>query len=343
MRIEVEKMKKRSLAILMSLLLLFGLTACGGSAKDSASGAGSSYATTEAAEPAAVADYGGYWADNAMEAPMEEEMKQASGSTGGNSRSNLPEGVKMIYRANLELETTEYEKAQSDVRTLVQQLGGYLESQSSNSYSANYRSSSYTVRVPAEQFETFLHQIGQLCRVRYQSQSAEDVSEYYYDMESRLETAKIKLDRLQELLSKAENMEDIITIENAISDVEYQIESLSGELRHYDSLIGYSTIYVTLNEVYRVTEEERAPLTFGQRMGNAFREGLRDFGDNLEDFAEWLAYSWLGILVFIAVIVVIVKLIKRLRAKKAPGAKKGLFRKKDKTVPAEPADHTTEP
>ena len=301
-------MKKRLSVIALTLLMLLSLTACGGkSAPYDASGA--SYATAE------EADYGGYWSE-AAETPMapapQAQSEKAGGSTGnGGSRSNLPEGVKMIYRANLELETTEYEKAREDIAALTNQLGGYMQDQNSSNYSAGYRSSSYTIRVPAEQFETFLHQIGGLCNVRWQSQSAEDVSEAYYDMESRLETAKIKLDRLQELLARAENMEDIITIESAISDVEYQIESLSGELRHYDALIGYSTIYVTLNEVYKVTEQETAPLTFGQRIARAFNDGLRDFEYALEDFAEWLAYSWLGILVFIAVVVVIVKLFRR--------------------------------
>jgi hypothetical protein len=158
-------------------------------------------------------------------------------------------------------------------------------------------------------------------------------------MESRLETAKIKLDRLQDLLSRADMMEDIITLENAISDTEYQIERLSGEKRHYDSLIGYSTIYITLSEVYRVTEPETAPLTFGQRIVSAFREGLRDFGDALEDFAEWLAYSWLTLLVIAAVVVVIVRLVRRSKAKRALGGetreRRGLLRRKRKDTPAD--------
>ena len=321
-------MKRRSLAILLSLFILLGLTACGGSAPKEAGSDNASFVTAESA-----ADYGGYWngAVSGAEMPMETESVKAGGAgrSDGDSRSNLPDGVKMIYRANLELETTEFDKAREDIAALTNQLGGYFEEQNNSNYSSGYRSASYTVRVPAEKFDGFLRQIGSLCSVRWQSQSAEDVSEHYYDMESRLETAKIKLDRLQELLARAENMEDIITIENAISDVEYQIESLSGELRHYDALIGYSTIYVTLNEVYKVTEPEVGPLTFTQRIGSAFREGLRDFGDTLEGLVAWLAYSWLGILVFIAVAVIVVKLIKRI-VKRAPGEKKSIFRKKGK-------------
>ncbi len=80
------------------------------------------------------------------------------------------------------------------------------------------------------------------------SSSAENITEEYYDTDSRLKTAQIKLERLQELLSKADNMADIITIESAISDTEYEIESLSGTLRHYDALVDYATVSLTLSE-----------------------------------------------------------------------------------------------
>ncbi|MCR5825391.1 MAG: DUF4349 domain-containing protein [Oscillospiraceae bacterium] len=318
-------MKRRSFAILLTLLMLLGLCACGGS-----DGAKNSSGATA---PAAVEEEYGYWSEEPAEVPMEAAMEADMKTAGsGDTRASLPDGVKMIYRANLELESTEYDKAREDIAALTQQLGGYFEEQNSNNRgNGYYRSASYTVRVPAAQFENFLSQIGTLCNVRWQSQSAEDVSEYYYDTASRLETAKIKLDRLQELLAKAETMEDIITVESAISEVEYQIESLSGELRHYDALIDYSTIYVTLTEVYKITETELAPLTFSQRIAKAFRNGLRDFGDGLEDFAEWLAYSWLTVLVLVVIVVVVVKLIRR----KARGP---LLRRKKKAEPPQQTD-----
>ncbi|MBQ9458355.1 MAG: DUF4349 domain-containing protein [Oscillospiraceae bacterium] len=320
-------MKKRLFAIFLAAILTLGLAACGAKTDTNYMAAGGE--KSEAWDPPAE----GYWAsdEDAPAAPQEAASNSAKDSQSSGERSTLPDGVKMIYRANMELQTTEFERAAADVRSLTQSLGGYFEEQSMRNFSSGYRSASYTVRVPAERFEDFLRQIGDLCHISYQTQSAEDVSEYYYDMESRLETARIKLDRLQELLSRAELMEDIITLENAISETEYQIESLSGEKRHYDSLIGYSTIYLTLNEVYRVTEPESAPLTFGQRIANAFRDGLRDFGDAMEDLAEWLAYNWLTLLVIAAIVVGIVRLVRRLRSKRP------LLRreKKSKDAPAQ--------
>ena len=54
-------------------------------------------------------------------------------------------------------------------------------------------------------------------------------------------------------------MEDIITIESAISETEYEIERLSGTKRHYDALVDYATVTLELREVYRLSGTEDAP------------------------------------------------------------------------------------
>ena len=326
-------MKKRSLAILLTLLLLLGLAACGSNSMGYGGGASSGNTaamapSTPMESPSMSDQSNGYWASE-QDAPEADYITSTGTSDDSGGTPSLPDGVKMIYRANLDLQTTEFERSDAEIKALTQRLGGYFEEQSVYNRSGGYRSASYTVRVPAERFEEFLGQLGDVCTVVYQTQSAENVSEYYYDMESRLETAKIKLDRLQALLARAEAMEDIITLESAISETEYQIERLSGEKRHYDSLIGYSTINVSLDEVYRVTEPETAPLTFAQRIGAAFRDGLRNFGRAMENLAEWLAYSWLTLLILLLIVLAAVKLIRRaVRGKAAGEGRKGTPRKR---------------
>ena len=198
-------------------------------------------------------------------------------------------------------------------KSLSERGGAYFEQKNFSNYSSGYRHASYTVRVPAEQFVDFCAQVGTLCHVTWQDDSAENISEQYYDTQSRLETAQIKLARLQELLKKAENMEDIITIESAISETEYEIERLSGTVRHYDALVDYATVTLELSEVYRLSGTEDAPKSFGEKLSNAFTDGLAAVAEGLENFAIWLAYSWLGILIFAAVVFAAVKLIGRLR------------------------------
>ena len=286
---------KRCLTLLLALVLAFSLAACG-----------AKYAGSEPM----TGDYNGY--ESAKEDyDFSATADEAEGS--GIDKSLSERGVKMIYSAHIEMQTLSYEQAVEDIAALVERSGAYFEQKNFSNYSSGYRHASYTVRVPAEQFADFCAQVGTLCHVTWQDDSAENISEQYYDTQSRLETAQIKLARLQELLKKAENMEDIITIESAISETEYEIERLSGTMRHYDALVDYATVTLELNEVYRLSGTEDAPKSFGEKLSNAFTDGLAAVAEGLENFAIWLAYSWLGILIFAAVVFAAVKLIGRLR------------------------------
>ncbi|MCM1149874.1 MAG: DUF4349 domain-containing protein, partial [Butyricicoccus sp.] len=245
------------------------------------------------------------------EAPASGELQPIAG--------NVPENAKLIYTADINLQTTEFDEATAGLSRLVNEMGGYFENSSVNNYSS-YRSGNYTVRVPAKSFDAFCAQVGQLCQMTYISRSAEDVSESYYDLESRLATQQTKLARLQELLEKAESMEDIITIESAISDTELNIEWLTGDLRHYDSLVGYSTVYISLDEVYRLDDVEQPAIGFGAKMAEALKNGCSTFVWSLQNLLLAVAYNWVGWLIFLviaaAAAVVIVRAVRRRRKKR---------------------------
>ena len=168
--------------------------------------------------------------------PMETE------EVAGNFASTMPanENSKIIYTAYLTIDTTEFEDAQKQIETITKAQGGYFENLDQGNFSSSYRSATYQIRVPAENFDAFLKETKGCGTVTSISQNASDVSDYYYDVESRLETAKTKLARLQDLLSQAQNMTDIITIEGEIANVQWEIDDLSGTLQHYDSQVNYS-------------------------------------------------------------------------------------------------------
>ena len=106
-------------------------------------------------------------------------------------------------------------------------------------------------------------------------------------------------------------MEDIIDLENALSETELQIEYLTGSLRQYDSLISYSTITVSLQEVYKLSTDEEPATTFGQRLGSAFSTGLRQGLGTLEDLVIALARNWMGLAVLAAAAAAVVLVLRR--------------------------------
>lgn len=331
---------KKKLSILLAVLLLASLlAACGSSAAGNtstpqAAPAADSAPADMAAPSAPMVANGGssamwsmaeageweYAADNGAptpepaDAPVSGELQPLAG--------NVPENAKLIYTADINLQTTEFDEATAKLAKLVSDMGGYFESSSVNNYSS-YRYGGYTVRVPAKNFDAFCSQVGQLCQLTYINRSAQDVSENYYDLETRLKTQQTKLERLQELLAKAETMEDIITIESAISDTELNIEWLTGDLRHYDSLVGYSTVNISLDEVYRLDDVEQPAIGFGAKMAAALKNGCSSFVWSLQSFLLGVAYNWVGWLIFLVIaavaVVVVVRVIRRRRKRRGDG------------------------
>ena len=292
---------KRGFAWMLALLLLLGLlSGCGGGGDNAtASDTASSSVATDGADDAG-GSYGAW---------PETEEAEDSGGTAEDSGEDRLENAKMIYTARMEVETTGFDAADADLRTLVEVLGGYFEQAAVHNYGSGYRSGDYTVRIPADQFQAFLDQVGTICHVTYKEEDSENVSEAYYDAESRLVTQQTKLERLQALLAQAENMEDIITIESAISDTELEIEQLTGTLRRYDSLVDFSTVYITLQEVYQLSNVEEPATSFGSRVGTAFASGWRGFVSTLEGLAVALAYGWVWLLLLAVIGVVVGRIL----------------------------------
>ena len=275
-------MRRRGLAWLLALVTALALTGCGAMGSSETAAADSSNAVMDTGDPA--------------------EPQAAYGTNGGVSGGEDAgqRSAKRIYTADLELETTAFDQAAEDLTALVETCGGYFQSSSVSSGGSDYRYGYYTVRVPAEQYRTFLDQAGTFCHQLSIQEYTDDVTEAYYDVEGRLKTQQTKLARLQELLEQAESMEDIITIESAISETEQAIEDLSGTLRGYDAQVAYSTVNVTLREVYRLSDGEEPAENFGGRLGRAFAAGWRGFLDVLESLAVVLAYIWVPVAVLAA-------------------------------------------
>ena len=216
--------------------------------------------------------------------------------------------------------------------------GGVLENRTVGGGSRGYRWADYTVRVPSAQFQGFLDQAGELAHVTWRNTNLENITETYYDTAGRLKTQQIKLERLQKLLSQAENMEDIITIESAISETEWNIEDLSGTLRHYDALVDFATINVHVSEVYKYSDTEELPENFGDRLSSAMSRGWHSFVNGMEDFAVALAYSWMWLILWAVIIVTAVVILRKIRRRS--GMKKPLFKKKNDVKPDDKSGDT---
>ena len=305
---------KKSLSLILCILMLLSLCACGSAAKGSAM-RDESYSVEAPAEApmpepdmVAEAEYGGF-AVNDMSADSPEQK----------APDIDPE--KIIYSASATVETTEFEQTLEKLEALVKQYGGFIESSSingSNYYSqargySNSRSANYTLRIPSERFQELMGSLSTLGNVPYSYTYTENITSRYYDVQARLTAYETQEQRLLEMMELAETVSDVIVIEDRLTELRYQIESLQSSLNNWDRQVSYSSVNVNVSEVTIFTPE--AKLTYGQRLGLAIRNGLKSTGEFFSDFLLWFLEA-LPALLILAVLTVIVVVIIRRSAKK---------------------------
>ena len=257
-------------------------------AMKAANGAMTNFSFSSAYEEEAIYDY-----DMAVEEPAEMEAADS--------------GAKIIRTASFTIKTTAYDEDLARIQELTAQMGGRVEYLSSygDASAGQNRSATLTLRIPSKRLDAFLEGAQAIGSVTSMTQEMEDVSDSYYDIQTRLETQRKKLQRLQEMMALAEDVSDLIDIEDAISDAQYYIDRYSGQIKSYDSRVDDSTVTVSLREITVVESEE---VTLGQRIAYSLQDSLESGVEFLEDMAVFLvaALPWLVVLAVVVVIVVVI-------------------------------------
>ena len=263
---------KRLFTITLALLLLLGLLAgCG--AKEEA-------AAPEAAPEAAPME------------PKEEEVlfDEAASETGGTGTA-LSENQKLIRTVYMDAETQSMTELLAWMDGRVAALGGYYEQKSvyrrgSRDDGSFYHSGDFMIRIPAQNLDQFVSLVGENANVTSSSESTENVTLTYVSTQSRVEALEVEQDRLLELLENAETMEDLLTIEERLTDVRWELENYASQLRVLDNQVNYSTIHLSVWEVDEPTViVER---TVWQKIGDGFSRNTKNVWNGLVDTFIWV-------------------------------------------------------
>lgn len=301
---------KRFIGIALALALLF-LTGCAAkSQSDEGYYMNSEPAAPEAAPGPAMDSLSG-------ESGEAEYIKTQTTS----AQSGMPDygGHKIIRTFSVSFETDTFDSDLASIVKSTADAGGYVETSMVNgrkptAYSDPGRNAYLTLRVPAEKADAFVQGMQGYGTLLSSNESAQDVSEAYFDLDTRLEVLRAQLERLKSILVSTDNLADIISLENAIADVTLQIEQLTTELRRYDGLIGYATVNMNISEL-RLNEGPAAQLTVGERISRGFKDTLYGVGTFFVNLFVFLV-SALPVLMVLGVVAVIVILIVRAAKKR---------------------------
>ncbi|MBQ8622059.1 MAG: DUF4349 domain-containing protein [Oscillospiraceae bacterium] len=270
---------------------------------------------------------GGAAMDSMVTAPgymeKEEAIYSESGTAGTGTSAQLPD-QKLIKTVTIRAETEDLDGLLNFLNQRIADLGGYIEYQDTY-YGSNYsyygnRSTTLTIRIPAENLNQFVEQVDGSSNVISKLETQDDVTLKYVDTQSRMEALQAEHDRLLELMEQAENMTDLLEIEARLTEVRYQLESITSQLRTLENLVSYATVELTVSEVEVLTPVEEP--TVWQRIGTGFSENLKEIGEWFQDLFVWIVTYSPQLVIIAAIVVVIVWLCKRSakkrKAKKPP-------------------------
>ena len=163
----------------------------------------------------------------------------------------VPEERKIIRNGYVSADITDYDKTEKDITAKTQELGGYIAGSNSYYYGENQdlQAGSMEIRIPEHRFDEMMSFLESAGKINSKNTSTNDVTEQFFDINTRVNNLRIKEERLLEILSKQGELKDLLAVEQELADTRSEIESLEGRLNFLSGQVAYSTINIELREV----------------------------------------------------------------------------------------------
>lgn len=242
--------------------------------------------------------------ERAVGQAIQAEQAEPAGPAGedGASISN-----DVITTGTASVRTGEPESAAADFAAAVREEGGRIEFSETGTRGDQPRAV-VTARVPAERYEAVVDALSDFGEVVAQSTQATDVTQERVDLQARRDALQTSIDRLTELMTGADSVEDLLRAEEMLTQRQGELDSLTAQLDHLQDQVGMSTLTVT----FSVDDDGYLPPNVVERSWQAFLTSLETMVIVLVGLLPWLVV--LGI-----VIAVVVAVVRRRRRRRASG------------------------
>lgn len=221
---------------------------------------------------------------------------------------------KLVYYCDLDIETLDYAGTMSAIKDTIKKYGGVIQSENESDdsyhwYYEDYRKTGGTlhnylqVRIPSEKYDSFLSELDGIGKIISKSTSVDNISQQYYDTTTQIEALQIQEKNLLAMLEKCETIEDMITVQERLSEVQYELNSLQTTKRYMDVDVAYSYVNINVSEVmeYHYESEPVKTNTFIDRLQNT----LKSTGKGFLSFMEGLLFLVIRLMPYLLIAAVI--------------------------------------
>ena len=228
-------------AALAGLLVIGSLAACGGGGGDD-SGTASGGSSQQDSGGSSQQDSGGESA-----AKSGADGDRAAGAVSPES-ARASAGQKLVRRAHLQLKVEELPDAASRIRSIAARQGGVVVSEELYSGERGRDTSGQvTISVPADRLDATIELIAEVGEVQFRNSSSEDVTGTYVDTQARVTSMTASVARIRDLLSRASNVNDLVALENELSQRQAELDALTAQLDSLKDSVAMSPVSITLS------------------------------------------------------------------------------------------------
>jgi len=235
-------------------------------------------------------------------------------NTGGGSdvssvKPASPSKQKLIITMDIAAETNDINSLSDHIEKKVSELGGYIDRMQYDEHDTQ-KNMYFSARIPEGKLSDFMADFSGKARITSKTKNTTDISLDYSDTETRLMSLKKERNTLLKLMDKAELIEDVLQIEQELTNVRTEIETVESRLKVYDNKVEYSTVNISLRENTDVSAPE-AP-SYLNRVKEGFVHNFKATGTFIADFLL-LLITHIPQLILLAVVIIVFIVIRKKR------------------------------
>jgi Domain of unknown function (DUF4349) len=262
--------------------MLVALVGCGSEKKATSSLPAESVApattAAAAATTAASSAAGGGLADQQAQNISSQAVQPAATTAPKPGDPPVPAGVerKIATVSTVDIVAKEVGDATLKITAFIEGVGGYVSAQQTSL--GENPTSTISAKIPPAQLSGLLNSIGGVGKVIARGQQADDVTAQYVDIEGRIASQRISVDRMRELYAKATTVEELAKAEGELARRETELESLLGQKRVLDSRVDLATLTISIHPepvTTEITKTKQAKV----KPGDAFGKSMKAMGD----------------------------------------------------------------
>jgi hypothetical protein len=218
---------------------------------------------------------------------------------------------KIIYDAQVDLVVDSVDPIAKKVTSFVQAASGYIAEQNVTGSPGTLRSIHWKIRIPVEQFDSFVESIVSLGELERNNRTSEDISDQYYDVEARIKNKKVEEQTLNKILQeRSGKLEDILKIEIELSRVRGEIEQLEGKIRVLENLSSLATLTLNVREREKYAPAAPVVASFSTQISRTWDGQILSVVDLAKAIVLW-AVSWAIWLPFLLVAAILAWIVGR--------------------------------